>query len=159
MLLPLIMLSWEDLRSMLFRQWFLHITKNLKFPVESSIGEVWGDQFSARKCYVEMIRVDRRQSWDSQNKYSWQSVEVQVLEEIPLSESFREEQESISIILEQPHKTIKVAADLPEDMKSRSISWLIKNKDIFAWSELEVQGGFATCNGASSQHTTECLAN
>ncbi|KAI3473671.1 hypothetical protein Pfo_031543, partial [Paulownia fortunei] len=119
----------------------------LKFPVDEGIGEVKGDQCSARRCYVEAVRKAEQKKAKRE-----QSTE----REPPLKVMKRSEAERPSV--EQEHvmpneelinielipgdgtRTTRIGTQLSQELTDSMTQFLRNNIDIFAWNVRDLEG-------------------
>ncbi|XP_075492469.1 uncharacterized protein LOC142530521 [Primulina tabacum] len=88
--------------------------QKIKFSVGSQVGEVWGDQPSSRKCYVEMVRGDQKRARKEGKKVHSSGEMERVVGRREVQFVAEEEHEMVEI---GPGKEIRVARDL--DLSTR----------------------------------------
>ena len=93
----------------------------LKFPTEHGIGEVRGDQVTAKECYLASL------GSEGQNQ-------TMTIEERKILVKPSEELDTINLKDEHPKRTTRIGVSLPPQMKESLIQFLKNNKDVFAWS-------------------------
>ena len=100
---------------------------SVKFPTEHGVGQVQGDQLTARECYLAMLAMDEQvQTMNIEEKRD--VVEpTEALENIPLDERNLE-------------RYTRVGADLEGKNKKDLVQFLKKNIDVFAWSHEDMSG-------------------
>ncbi|XP_074591721.1 uncharacterized protein LOC141847563 [Curcuma longa] len=107
--------------------------QKLKFPVHNQVGSVGGDQNIARKCYIDMVQTDlravRRRLGTEVNSVQEASLPRPKPEKVPAR-----------IVPGKPDQITYIAADLPVEIQGPLLTCLTANRDIFAWSPLEVTG-------------------
>uniref|UniRef100_A0A2N9ERH4 Uncharacterized protein n=1 Tax=Fagus sylvatica TaxID=28930 RepID=A0A2N9ERH4_FAGSY len=99
----------------------------LKFPTEHGIGEVRGDQVTARECYLASL------GSEGQNQ-------TMTIEERKITVKPSEELDMVKLEDEHPERTTRIGADLSPRMKESLIQFLKNNKDVFAWSHEDMPG-------------------
>jgi hypothetical protein len=99
----------------------------LKFPTEHGIGEVRGDQVTARECYLASL------GSEGQNQ-------TMTIEERKITVKSSEELNMVKLEDEHPERTTRIGADLSPRMKESLIQFLKNNKDVFAWSHEDMPG-------------------
>ena len=99
----------------------------VKFPTEHGVGQVQGDQLTARECYLAMLAMDEQiQTMNIEEKRT--AVEpTEALENIVLDECNLE-------------RYTRVGADLEGKNKKVLVQFLKKNTDVFAWSHEDMPG-------------------
>ncbi|XP_074356013.1 uncharacterized protein LOC141695684 [Apium graveolens] len=100
----------------------------MKFPTDFGVGEMMGDQTTARQCYLEVnqvLEIDPRNSIESTNQNSCFPAE---------------ETEEIEVVIGNPSKTTKVGKGLPEHLKRDIITLIREFADIFAWDPKDMPG-------------------
>lgn len=111
--------------------------QKMKFLMGDQVGEVAGDERSARNYYIEMVRVDQKKA----RRYSARSrcrEEVQMLEEGFMMRAVEHGLEDVHIVPGCPEKVTKITLDLSVEWRGRLVSCLTGNHDIFPWSVREV---------------------
>ncbi|XP_073152356.1 uncharacterized protein [Henckelia pumila] len=110
--------------------------QKLKFPSGKEVGVVRGDQKAARLCYVNEVKVDA--------KRSRREVEIVLIGRAPrvLGQKIflMSEEDHEKVELSPGAQMVKLAADLSSSMRQSLIDCLKENKDVFAWSVLELTG-------------------
>ena len=99
----------------------------LKFPIEHGIGEVRGDQVTARECYLASL--------ESEGQNQTMTIEEQKILVKP-----SEELDTIELEEGRPERTTKIGAKLPPKVKGSLVQFLKDNKDVFAWSHEDMPG-------------------
>ncbi|KAK2999702.1 hypothetical protein RJ639_023128 [Escallonia herrerae] len=103
----------------------------MKFPMEHEIGEVKGDQTTARQCYVTSCR--------SKNK------EALIIEDLREDTKMQrgepvEDLVSIEVYPGEENKTVRISSNLKEDTKLELVNLLRTYADIFAWTAADMPG-------------------
>ncbi|KAK3033968.1 hypothetical protein RJ639_034132 [Escallonia herrerae] len=102
----------------------------MKFPTEHGIGEVKGDQTTARQCYVTLCQ--------SKNK------EALIIEDLREDSKMQrgepvEDLVSIKVYPGEENKTVRIGSNLKEDTKLKLVNLLRTYADIFAWTAADMQ--------------------
>ncbi|XP_074352017.1 uncharacterized protein LOC141691177 [Apium graveolens] len=113
----------------------------MKFPTDFGVGEMIGDQTTARQCYLttvspkkkgeedlgvnQVLEIDPRNSIESTNQNSCFPAE---------------ETEEIEVVIGNPAKTTKVGKGLPEHLKQDIVDLVREFADIFAWDPKDMPG-------------------
>ncbi|KAK3002348.1 hypothetical protein RJ639_021363 [Escallonia herrerae] len=103
----------------------------MKFPTENGIGEVKGDQTTARQCYVTSCR--------SKNK------EALIIEDF-LEDTKMQRGElvknlvNIEVYPGDEDKTVRIGSNLKEDTKLELVNLLRTYADVFAWTAADMPG-------------------
>ncbi|KAK3015873.1 hypothetical protein RJ639_007817 [Escallonia herrerae] len=97
----------------------------MKFPTEHGIGEVKGDQTTARQCYITSCR--------SKNK------EALIIEDLREDTKMQrgepvEDLVSIEVYPGEENKMVRIGSNLKEDTKLELVNLLRTYADIFAWT-------------------------
>ncbi|KAK3022811.1 hypothetical protein RJ639_047060 [Escallonia herrerae] len=103
----------------------------MKFPTEHGIGEVKGDQTTARQCYVTSCR--------SKNK------EALIIEDLREDTKMQrgepvEDLVSIEVYPGEENKMVRIGSNLKEDTKLELVNLLRTYADIFAWTAADMPG-------------------
>ncbi|KAK3013410.1 hypothetical protein RJ639_008269 [Escallonia herrerae] len=103
----------------------------MKFPMEHRIGEVKGDQTTARQCYVT--------SCQSKNK------EALIIEDLREDTKMQrgepvEDLVSIEVYPGEENKTVRIDSNLKENTKLELVNLLRTYADIFAWTAADMPG-------------------
>ena len=103
----------------------------IKFPTESGVGMVRGDQQVARECYSASVKhkvVD--------NVYM---DELDMRDEVLTQPEPSEELEPVSLD-DDPEHLAYIGSKLTEDLKSLLTQFLRQNRDVFAWKQVDMGG-------------------
>ncbi|KAK3005789.1 hypothetical protein RJ639_016874 [Escallonia herrerae] len=103
----------------------------MKFPTEHGIGEVKGDQTTARQCYVTSCR--------SKNKEALIFEDLQEDTKMQRGEPV-EDLVSIEVYPREENKTVRIGSNLKEDTKLELVNLLRTYVDIFAWTAADMPG-------------------
>ncbi|KAK3014466.1 hypothetical protein RJ639_009015 [Escallonia herrerae] len=103
----------------------------MKFPTEHGIGEVKGDQTTARQCYVTSCR--------SKNKEALIIEDLQEDSKMQRGEPI-EDLVSIEVYPGEENKTVHIGSNLKEDTKLKLVNLLRTYADIFAWTAADMPG-------------------
>ncbi|KAK3029277.1 hypothetical protein RJ639_039517 [Escallonia herrerae] len=103
----------------------------MKFPTEHGIGEVKGDQTTARQCYVTSCR--------SKNK------EALIIEDLREDTKMQRGEPvkdlvSIEVYPGDENKMVRIGSNLKEDTKLELVNLLRSYADIFAWTAADMPG-------------------
>ncbi|KAI3453674.1 hypothetical protein Pfo_010337 [Paulownia fortunei] len=104
----------------------------LKFPVDKRIGEVEGDQCSARRCYVKSVR--KAEQKKAKRERSRKPLEEQ---EHVMS---NEELINIELIPGDGTRTTRIGTQLSQELIDGMTQFLKNNIDIFAWNVRDLEG-------------------
>ncbi|KAK2998712.1 hypothetical protein RJ639_022649 [Escallonia herrerae] len=101
----------------------------MKFPIENEIGEVKGDQPTARQCYVTSCR--------SKNK------EALIIEDLREDTKMQRGEPvknliSIEVYPGDEDKTVQIGSNLKEDTKLELVNLLRTYADVFAWTAADM---------------------
>ncbi|KAK3020511.1 hypothetical protein RJ639_045453 [Escallonia herrerae] len=103
----------------------------MKFPTEHGIGEVKGDQTTARQCYLNSCR--------SKNKEAL--IIKDLLEDSKMQRGEPvEDLMSIEVYPREENKTVRIGSNLKEDTKLKLVNLLRTYADIFAWTAADMPG-------------------
>ncbi|KAK3037306.1 hypothetical protein RJ639_032068 [Escallonia herrerae] len=103
----------------------------MKFPTKHGIGEVKGDQTTARQCYVTSCR--------SKNKEALIIEDLREDSKIQRGEPV-EDLVSIEVYPGEENKTVCIGSNLKEDTKLKLVNLLRTYADIFAWTATDMPG-------------------
>ncbi|KAK3009312.1 hypothetical protein RJ639_013748 [Escallonia herrerae] len=109
----------------------------MKFPTEHGIGEVKGDQTTARQCYVTSCR--------SKNK------EALIIEDLREDTKMQrgepiEDLVSIEVYPGEENKMVRIGSNLKEVTKLELVNLLRTYADIFAWTAADMPGIAERCS-------------
>ena len=96
----------------------------VKFPTNSGVGEVKGDQVLARECYQAVLAAKENHAW--------------VIEEKEVNEM--EALEMVTLDRDKTDKTKWIGTTLSPGMRASLIQFLQENLDVFAWSHEDMPG-------------------
>nr|XP_023870615.1 uncharacterized protein LOC111983185 [Quercus suber] len=88
----------------------------MKFPTDSGVGEVKGDQVLARECYQAIVAAKENHAWMIEEK---EGDKMENLETVVLDE-------------EEATKMTRIGMTLSPEMRSKLVQFLKENQDIFA---------------------------
>ena len=91
----------------------------VKFPIAHRVGEIKGDQVSARECYQAALASGENHTW-------------MINKPDPIPEPLETPQE-VEIVPGDSTKILKIRMALPTIEKEKMISSLRENQDVFAW--------------------------
>ena len=77
---------------------------SVKFPTEHEVGQVQGDQLSARECYLAMLAMDEQVQTMNIKEKRIVAEHTKALENIPLDESNLERYTRVGADLEEKNK-------------------------------------------------------
>ena len=103
----------------------------IKFPTESGVGMVRGDQRVARECYSASVK---KKTVD--NVYM---DELDMRDEVLTRPEHSEELEPVSLD-DDPEHLAYIGSKLTEDLKSLITQFLRQNRDVFAWKQGDMGG-------------------
>ena len=96
----------------------------VKFPIDSGVGEVKGDQVLARECYQAVLTAKENHAWVIEEK---EANEMEALETVTLDR-------------DETDKTMRIGTTLSLEMRASLIQFLQQNLDVFAWSHEDMPG-------------------
>ena len=100
---------------------------SVKFLTDYGVGQVQGDQLTAREGYLAMLAVDEHMQTMSIEERRFVAEPTKVLEDIPLEEGNLE-------------KFTRIGTSMKEKTKQDLAQFLRKNIDAFSWSHKICQG-------------------
>ena len=103
----------------------------IKFPTESGVGMVRGDQRVARECYSASVK---QRAVDNVNMD-----ELDMRDEVLTRPEPSEELEPVSLD-DNPEHLAYIGSKLTEDLKSLLTQFLRQNKDVFSWKQADMVG-------------------
>ncbi|KAK3022628.1 hypothetical protein RJ639_046607 [Escallonia herrerae] len=103
----------------------------MKFPTKHGIGEVKGDQTTARQCYVT--------SCQSKNKEALIIKDLREDTKMQRGEPV-EDLVSIEVYPGEENKTVRIGSNLKENTKLELVNLLRTYADIFAWTAVDMPG-------------------
>ncbi|KAL0400277.1 UNVERIFIED_CONTAM: hypothetical protein Sradi_2371000 [Sesamum radiatum] len=119
----------------------------IMFPTPDGVGEVQGDHFQSRRCYVEAICKGQKWSVDDaldqvppSKKGRTPEVENSKETETPAKVQLAEELLNIEIIPGNLDKTTRIGSHLGKYAKKEITLCLQRNADIFAWTPQDLEG-------------------
>jgi hypothetical protein len=99
----------------------------VRFPTENRIGEMKGDQATARECYLTTVNAE-------------QVHQTLIVEERQNIAEPTEELEEIVLIEDNEKKTTKIGTSMTKEIRYLIVSFLRKNADVFKWSHDDMLG-------------------
>ncbi|XP_058084610.1 uncharacterized protein LOC131232406 [Magnolia sinica] len=103
----------------------------MKFPAESGIGYLRGDQREAQKCYAIVVKKGSVK----------QALIINVLDPRgPMGDSSAKDLEVIPLDEADPSKTVKLRISLNSEQRSEMLAFLQLHRDVFAWSHKDMPG-------------------
>ena len=99
----------------------------IKFPTEYGIGELRGDQVTARECYIAMLEMEDHQQTMCIGEQQTMAEPVEELEEVILDES-------------RPGWTTRMGTLASQMVRQDLASFLRMNQDVFTWSHEDMSG-------------------
>ncbi|KAK3041133.1 hypothetical protein RJ639_027585 [Escallonia herrerae] len=103
----------------------------MKFPTEHGIGEVKGDQTTARQCYMTSCRLKNKEALIIEDLR--EDTKMQRGEPV-------EDLMSIEVYPGEENKTVRIGSNLKEDTKLELVNLLRTYADIFAWTAADMPG-------------------
>ena len=100
---------------------------SVKFLTEYGVGQVQGDQLTARECYLAMLAVNEHMQTISIEERRVAAEPTEVLEDILLEEG-------------NPEKFTRIGTSMKEKTMQDLLQFLRKSIDIFAWSHEDMPG-------------------
>ncbi|XP_077249357.1 uncharacterized protein LOC143888847 [Tasmannia lanceolata] len=107
----------------------------MKFPTRTGIGEVRGQQMMARQCYAASLKGSNAPAENFMIGSEDPRERARTVRGEPI-----EELDSIPISEDQPEKEVRIGSLLKGTLRDQMISFLRANKDVFAWSALDMPG-------------------
>ncbi|KAK3039312.1 hypothetical protein RJ639_026696 [Escallonia herrerae] len=103
----------------------------MKFPMEHGIGEVKGNQTTARQCYMASCRLKNK--------------EALIIEDLREDTKMQrakpvEELVSIEVYPGKKNKTVRIGSNIKEDTKLELVNLLRTYADVFAWTAADIPG-------------------
>ncbi|XP_075659096.1 uncharacterized protein LOC142628960 [Castanea sativa] len=99
----------------------------IKFPTDHGIGELRGDQVSARECYVAMMEMDNH-------------IQAMNIEERRVATEPAEKLEDVLLDKACPERTTKIGTLASSTVRQELANFLKENRDVFAWSHEDMLG-------------------
>ncbi|XP_065636550.1 uncharacterized protein LOC136070478 [Quercus suber] len=99
----------------------------IKFPMDYGIGELRGDQATARECYIVMLEMEDQHQAMCIEEQRTVVEPVEELEEITLNES-------------KPERTTRIGTLTCQPVRQALITFLKRNQDVFAWNHEDMPG-------------------
>ena len=99
----------------------------IKFPTEYGVGELRGDQVTARECYIAMLEIDNHLQTMSIEEQRTGVEPVKRLEEIPLNSS-------------KLDRTMRIGTLASLTVRLALVAFLKENQDVFALSYEDMLG-------------------
>ncbi|XP_074347254.1 uncharacterized protein LOC141686095 [Apium graveolens] len=113
----------------------------MKFPTEFGVGEMIGDQATARQCYLTIVSPKKKGEDDLGVNQVLEIDPRDSIESTSQNSCFpAEETEEIEVVIDNPTKTTKVGKGLPEHLKQKIINLVREFTDIFAWDPKDMPG-------------------
>lgn len=107
----------------------------MRFPIKKGVREVKGDQVDARECYIALLK------GEPALKESITIDSLEVWDEGALAVAGpRGELEDVTLNTDTPEGVTRVRADLPEEFKAQLRDFLIRNRDVLAWTHEDMPG-------------------
>ncbi|XP_074356700.1 uncharacterized protein LOC141696460 [Apium graveolens] len=113
----------------------------LKSPTDFGVGEMIGDQATARQCYLTTVSLNKKTDEEFEVNQVF-DIDPRSLVDSPTGNSCLtvEETEEIEVLEGNPDKTTTIGKNLPESLK-KDITRLIREfTDIFAWDPKDMPG-------------------
>ncbi|KAI3458805.1 hypothetical protein Pfo_015468 [Paulownia fortunei] len=107
----------------------------LKFPVDEGIGEVEGDQCSARRCYVEANKAKKGNPLKIMKRSDAERPSIKQEHVMP-----NEELINIELIPGDGTRTTRIGTHLSQELTNNMTHFLRNNIDIFAWNVCDLEG-------------------
>ncbi|XP_074352619.1 uncharacterized protein LOC141691760 [Apium graveolens] len=113
----------------------------MKFPTDFGVGEMIGDQATARQCYLTTLSPKKKMDEELEVNQVL-DIDPRSLVDLPTNNSCSpiEETEEIEVFEGNSEKTTRIGKNLPEPLK-KDITCLIREfADIFAWDPKDMPG-------------------
>ncbi|XP_065630950.1 uncharacterized protein LOC136068151 [Quercus suber] len=99
----------------------------IKFPTDYGIGELRGNQATARECYIAMLEMEDHH-------------QAMCIEEQRTVAEPAEEMEVVILNESEPKRTTRIGTLACQPVRQALITFLRKNQDIFAWNHEDMPG-------------------
>ncbi|XP_065631068.1 uncharacterized protein LOC136068184 [Quercus suber] len=99
----------------------------IKFPTDYGIGELRGNQATARECYIAMLEMEDHHQAMCIEEQRAVAEPVEELEEVTLNES-------------KPERTTRIGTLACQPVRQALITFLKRNQDVFAWNHEDMPG-------------------
>jgi hypothetical protein len=99
-----------------------HLT--MKFPTEEGVGEVWGDQLTARKCYNLSMKASNTTTHTVASVSEVRGEPAEPVEEVSVGEG----------------RVLQIGTCLNGEVRNNLINFLQRNMEVFAWSHEDMPG-------------------
>ncbi|KAL8098061.1 hypothetical protein AgCh_030993 [Apium graveolens] len=113
----------------------------MKFPTDFGVGEMIGDQVTARQCYLTTVS-PRKKTEEELEVNQVLDIDPRELIDTSTSNSCSplEETEDIEVFEGNPDKTTRIGKNLSSDLKKEITNLIREFSDIFAWAPTDMPG-------------------
>ncbi|XP_065036644.1 uncharacterized protein LOC135672120 [Musa acuminata AAA Group] len=108
--------------------------QTLKFPTHNGVGEVAGNSWESRRCYLTAMTLSKRARIQSPLEDPREGKKPAPRPEL------KESTVDLPLIKGRPDQTIKNGSELPEAEQQQLVGLLQANADIFAWTPSDLIG-------------------
>nr|XP_009413508.1 PREDICTED: uncharacterized protein LOC103994794 [Musa acuminata subsp. malaccensis] len=108
--------------------------QTIKFPTHDGVGEVAGNSWESRRCYLTAVSLNKRARIQSPLEDPREGKKP-----TPRLEP-KESTIDLPLIEGRPDQTVKVGSGLPEQEQQQLVGLLRANADIFAWTPTDLVG-------------------
>ena len=100
---------------------------SVKFPIDYGVGQVQGDQLTAKECYLAMLAMDEHVQTMSIDERRVTTKPMEALEDVPLDKINHK-------------KFTGIGTSMKMKTKQDLVHFLKKSIDVFAWSHKDMSG-------------------
>uniref|UniRef100_A0A804HML0 RNase H type-1 domain-containing protein n=1 Tax=Musa acuminata subsp. malaccensis TaxID=214687 RepID=A0A804HML0_MUSAM len=108
--------------------------QTIKFPTHDGVGEVAGNSWESRRCYLTAVSLNKRARVQSPLEDPREGKKP-----TPRPEP-KESTIDLPLIEGRPDQTVKIGSGLPEQEQRQLVGLLQANADIFAWTPADLAG-------------------
>ncbi|XP_064941035.1 uncharacterized protein LOC135594623 [Musa acuminata AAA Group] len=108
--------------------------QTIKFPTRDGVGEVAGNSWESRRCYLTVVSLNKRARVQSPLEDPREGKKP-----TPRPEP-KESTIDLPLIKGRPDQTVKIGSGLPEQEQRQLVGLLQANTDIFAWTPSDLVG-------------------
>nr|XP_009388363.1 PREDICTED: uncharacterized protein LOC103975179 [Musa acuminata subsp. malaccensis] len=108
--------------------------QTIKFPTHDGVGEVAGNSWESRRCYLAVVSLNKRARIQSPLEDPREGKKP-----TPRPEP-KESTIDLPLVEGRPDQTVKIGSGLPEQEQRQLVGLLRANADIFAWTPADLAG-------------------